>query len=327
LSQTTQSIDGRLLGVFGTDAELKQAFETSVAKRSEAEGTIVYHRNESGRRFYFLDDASFPERIQGYSRIASLVDFGYFVLPSSGNLSAADGELAVLIDSFGLTGAIESIETPFSPEAVSKLFSGLSLGGFPLDSRPKASSVIDLERIPPRMSSPNSGALVYVDRAFSVKGVGTVVLGFTLAGKISVHDKLRLLPGPEGLSAEVKGIQVNDVDYESVGRGLRVGLSLKGIDARDLQKTPWLDDGSTTLSSALKIVLTKSRFYKQELAGRDLHVQLPGEMVPAKILDTTDGMSTLSLSSPVPVWNGMRAVIIDLNARPPRVAGGGDVVL
>ena len=52
-----------------------------IAKKSEVEGMIVYHRNESGKRFSFLDDPQFPDTIQGYSRIASISDHAYYLLP------------------------------------------------------------------------------------------------------------------------------------------------------------------------------------------------------------------------------------------------------
>ena len=38
----------------------------------------------------------------------------------------------------------------------------------------------------------------------------------------------------------MKGIQVNDEDYEQRGAGIRVGLSLKGVDSKELDKASWL---------------------------------------------------------------------------------------
>ena len=82
-----------------------------------------------------------------------------------------------------------------------------------------------------------------------MKGVGVVVLGFVLGGKVSVHDQLRLMPSADGKKAEVRGIQVSDEDQETVGRGLRVGLSLKGVELKDLDKVSWMDDGSASRSA------------------------------------------------------------------------------
>ncbi len=61
------------------------------------------------------------------------------------------------------------------------------------------------------------------------------------------------------------------------------------------------------------------------MGGRDLHLQLPGEMAIAKITDEGAGMFTAALPNPAPVWDGMRVVVIDLNGKNLRVAGGGTV--
>ncbi len=38
------------------------------------------------------------------------------------------------------------------------------------------------------------GTVVRIDRAFPVKGVGEIVLGFVTKGELHRHDKLTLLP-------------------------------------------------------------------------------------------------------------------------------------
>jgi len=125
---------------------------------------------------------------------------------------------------------------------------------------------------------------------------------------------------------DVKGIQVNDVDVDSVGRGMRVGLSLRGVEAKDLEKTRWLDDGSFAVSNVLKLKLARSAFYKQDIIGRDLHLQLPGELLTAAFSAGESGLANASLPFPVPIWEGMRAAAIDLNGKPLRVAGGATLI-
>jgi selenocysteine-specific translation elongation factor len=205
-------MDGHTIGVFGTDKEQKARFMANVAKKSEVEGMIVYHRNEAGKRYSFLDDPAYPERVQGYSRIASICDYAYYLLPKGGKLSAPDGELAVLLESYGLPGAVEIIDGAAPPDATKSAFKGLRLADYPTDERSGDSSIIDLSRIGPSPNTPPSGALVYIDRAFSVKGVGTVVLGFILGGKVSVHDKrcafvLREDCGGEGYPGQRRGLR------------------------------------------------------------------------------------------------------------------------
>ncbi|HME18352.1 MAG TPA: hypothetical protein VKF15_01295, partial [Nitrososphaerales archaeon] len=68
---------------------------------------------------------------------------------------------------------------------------------------------------------------------------------------------------------------------------------------------------------------TKSPFYKQELDGRDLHMQVAGGTLTAKVRQDSGDHLTVALGAAVPAWEGMRGALLDLNAKPLRVAGGG----
>jgi hypothetical protein len=319
-------MEGRIIGVFGSDKELKARFENSIAKKSEVEGMIVYHRNEAGKRYSFLDDPVFPDKIQGYARIASISDYAYYLFPPGGRLSAPDGELAVLLDSFKTPGRVVAIDGGAGQEDVKRSFGTLNVSGYPVEARSAQSSALDVSGFDQRPFADGRGALVYIDRAFSVKGVGTVVLGFVLSGRITVHDKLRAVPSSPEKTVEVKGIQVNDEDQETAGPGIRIGLSLKGVDAKELDKTAWLDDGSFRLTDKPSFRFSKSPFYKQEIEGRELHLQLPGDLALAKVAREGEGYSA-ALPYPVPAWDGMRIAVLDLNGKNLRVAGGGVAVV
>ncbi len=316
-------MEGITIGVFGTDPQIKATFEAAVAKKSEAEGLTVFTRTEGGRRYSFLDTSDFPERIQGYSRIASIVDHALYFFPPSGRLSAPDGELAVLLGSFGVPGALEITNQASSPESALAALKGTLVSQYHPETRKTESAAIDLSMASPRKDFTADRTLIYVDRVFTVKGVGTVALGFVLGGNVSVHDQLRPIPGASSIRADVKGIQVNDVDFESAGRGIRVGLSLRGVEPKDLERSHWLDDGSFALSDSPKFEVAKSPFYKQEIASRDLHLQLPGELVPAKMIQEEGNRLVARLPWEVPVWEGMKGAVIDLNGGSLRVAATG----
>ncbi|MDA4130938.1 MAG: EF-Tu/IF-2/RF-3 family GTPase [Thaumarchaeota archaeon] len=319
-------MDGSLIGVFGSKEDLKSAFLASIGKKSETEGIVVYQRNDAGRKFSLLDDASFPDKIQGYSRIATIADHALYLFPNEGKLLPSDGELAVLLDSVGLVGNVVVVDgtQPNITGVVKSSFKGLSLSNFPIEERSAKSSVIDFSQVKPRSDYLKDQPLVYIDRAFNVKGVGLVVLGFVLSGSISVHDKLRLLPSESGKVAEIKGIQVSDEDQQKVGRGIRVGLSLKGVELKDLSKVSWLDGGSLKTASKVEFQFKQSNYYKQPTIDRDLHIQVNGEILVASISQGTSPVSRIAkLSSEIPVWEGMPLSVLDLNSKLLRVAGGG----
>ena len=317
-------MDGITVGVFGTDPQLKATFESSVAKKSEAEGMTVYTRSEAGRRYSFLDTPDYPERIQGYARIASLADHALYFFPKGGKLAPPDGELAVLLGAFNVPGTLEIADGASTPEAAAAALSGTPVSQYRPEERSSQSAAIDLSHAVPRRDFA-AKTIIYMDRVFTVKGVGTVALGFVLSGTVSLHDQLRPIPGPPGLRADVKGIQVNDVDFESAGRGIRVGLSLRGVEPKDLERSHWFDDGSLPVTDSPTFEFSKSPYYRQEVSERDLHLQFPGEMVPARV---TSSGATLTSKLPwqVPVWDGMRVCLVDLNAGSLRVAGGGSLM-
>ncbi|MDV3293745.1 MAG: hypothetical protein LYZ70_05695 [Nitrososphaerales archaeon] len=321
-------MEGYTIGVFGTEPAVKTAIESSLGTKSEAEGTIVYHRTESSKKITFLDDTQYPERIQGYARVASIADYAFYFFPSAGRISAPDGELAVLLDSFSVKGAIELVDGSGTPELARRALKGTAVGGYPIQERNAKSTVLDIAPVGAREDFVTNGTLVYVDRAFTVKGIGTVALGFVRSGSVTVHDQLCPIPGDEGKRADVRGIQVNEEDFGSVGRGIRVGLSFRGVGPDDLQKTRWLDDGTFEVSDMLNVDFRKSSFYTQSLDAREMHVQLPGELVAASVMaGSSEEELTLKLRAPVPVWHGMRVALVDLNAKALRVAGGGSCKL
>jgi selenocysteine-specific translation elongation factor len=75
---------------------------------------------------------------------------------------------------------------------------------------------------------------VYVDRAFNVKGVGPVVLGYTKT-RVYVHDRLYALPSMR--QVEVRSIEVLDEEQDSVGPGVRVGFAVKGAEVEELKES------------------------------------------------------------------------------------------
>ena len=324
-------MEGNLIGVFGSNPQSKQAFLSSIGKKSETEGMVVYQRNEGGKKFSFLDDQTYPEKIQGYARIASISDYSYYLFPPDGKLQPSDGELAILLDSFNLPGSIEVLDGSKAAAAsvIASSFKGLAPASFDIDERDSKSWVIDLSKVSSGRKYPRDSTLVYIDRAFNVKGVGLVVLGFVLSGKVSVHDRLRLIPSDAEKYAEVKGIQVSDEDYDTTGRGIRVGLSLKGVELKDLSKVSWMDDGSLKLSSEINFEFRQSRYYKQPTADRDLHLQANGETLVARVSQGAGGgnQRTAKLTASIPVWQDMRVCVLDLNSKPLRLAGGGTVIL
>lgn len=78
---------------------------------------------------------------------------------------------------------------------------------------------------------PQARVRVWIDRAFSVKGAGTVVTGTLAAGTLRVGDTLQLA-SPEGTRAvEVRGLHSENTAHQVLGPTSRVAVNLRGISA------------------------------------------------------------------------------------------------
>ncbi len=79
-----------------------------------------------------------------------------------------------------------------------------------------------------------------IDRAFSIRGAGTVVTGTVASGSVSVDDELLIMPGGQrfknGGSVRVRSVQAHGQQQQSVGGRRRAALNLVGVDKDELQR-------------------------------------------------------------------------------------------
>ena len=75
---------------------------------------------------------------------------------------------------------------------------------------------------------------LYVDRAFTLHGIGTVVTGTLWSGSVGEGDELRAEPA--GIDVRVRSVQVHDEPVERAEAGQRVALALPGIERSALHR-------------------------------------------------------------------------------------------
>jgi selenocysteine-specific elongation factor len=72
------------------------------------------------------------------------------------------------------------------------------------------------------------GAVLHVDRSFTIHGAGRVVTGTLWSGSIARGDELLVLPA--GTPARVREVQVHDTQVDRASAGQRVAVNLRGAD-------------------------------------------------------------------------------------------------
>lgn len=80
----------------------------------------------------------------------------------------------------------------------------------------------------------DGAARLPIDRAFSMKGFGTVVTGTLVSGRIRVDEGLALLPGDRVV--KVRGIQVHGTPATEAVAGQRTAINLGGVEVADISR-------------------------------------------------------------------------------------------
>ena len=155
---------------------------------------------------------------------------------------------------------------------------------------------------------------LWIDRVFSLRGVGTVVTGTLWSGSIVAADLLRL--EPNGRTVRVRSVQVHDRPIEEAGAGQRVAVNLPAIERGELRRGDALvEPGYYPVSYRLDVVLDEL-----EPVPAAVKVHLGTADVAARLV-RSGPFAQLRLEEPVVAARGDRFVL-----RTSKTVGGGRVV-
>lgn len=148
---------------------------------------------------------------------------------------------------------------------------------------------------------------LWVDRAFTVHGAGTVVTGTLGAGRLRVGDELVF--GRDGRRCGVRGLQSLGRACDTVEAVARVAVNLRGLDHRDI------DRGDALLTPDAwrytREVDVRLRGDKAEDVNRELTVHLGAAAVPCRVRPLATDLARLSLSAELPLRAGDRGLLRD----------------
>ena len=155
---------------------------------------------------------------------------------------------------------------------------------------------------------------LYVDRVFTLRGVGTVVTGTLWSGTIGEGDELRVEPA--GFDVRVRSVQVHDHPVERAEAGQRVAVALPGVERKELAR-----------GDALVAPRTYPVTYRLDVALAEpadvpaaITVHLGTADVPARVAQR-GRFAQLRLEQPIVAAQGDRVVL-----RTQTTVGGGTVL-
>jgi selenocysteine-specific elongation factor len=155
---------------------------------------------------------------------------------------------------------------------------------------------------------------LFVDRVFTLRGIGTVATGTLWAGAIRPGDTLRAEPA--GTTVRIRSVQVHDRPVEVAESGQRVAVSVPGVERHQLKRGDALiAPGTYALTYRLDVEL-------EELAPiPDSLLVHHGTGATLARVARAGRFAQLRLASPVVAARGDRVVL-----RASTTVGGGRVI-
>jgi selenocysteine-specific elongation factor len=148
---------------------------------------------------------------------------------------------------------------------------------------------------------------LFVDRVFTLRGIGTVVTGTLWSG--SIREGTRLRAEPVGLDVRVRSVQVHDRPVETAEAGQRVAVSLPGVERGNLRRgVALVEPGEYPVSYRLDVALDELEPIED---GRRLHVHHGTAEVHARVVRAGERFAQLRLAAPAVAARGDRVVLRD----------------
>ncbi len=161
-------------------------------------------------------------------------------------------------------------------------------------------------------------ARLHIDRAFSIRGAGTVVTGTLWSGEIGRGDVVELAPGER--RARVRGVQVHDEPVTRARAGQRVAVNLVGVARSDVERGDVLGAGlaeTYRLDAALELS-------DEEAEATRVQVHHGTRETPARLSWLGGRFWQVRLEQPLVAVAGDRIIVRRIG--PPDTLGGGVIL-
>jgi selenocysteine-specific elongation factor len=176
-----------------------------------------------------------------------------------------------------------------------------------------------LERLAAFLPPPDLECRVrlFIDRAFKIKGSGTVVTGTLGAGQLAVGETVEIFPG--GRTARIRELQSLGQSHPAVPAIARVAVNLRGVSVGEVSR------GGALLSPAAWVLTQEfdarlDSLDPADIPG-DLVFHLGSAAVPCRIRPLGEDTGRIRTAYPLPLQPGDRGVLRDPSRH--LIAGAG----
>jgi selenocysteine-specific elongation factor len=281
----------------------------------------------SGRRLAVVDVPGHERFVGNMLAGVGSVPAALVVVAADDGWSAQTAEHVAVLDALGVRHGLLAVTkadladpAPVLADAVERL-AGTSLGRVPavaVSARsgaglPELSAA--LEQLLAGLPAPDVAAPVrlWVDRAFTIRGAGTVVTGTLAAGTVTAGDRLDL----NGRPVTVRGLQSLGAPVDAATATARVALNLRGVAVEEISRGDallTLDAFRRTADLDVSLVTPG-----EDKLPAELVVHIGSATVAARVRPLDGTALRLRLAHELPLRVGDRLLLRDPGAR--RVLG------
>jgi selenocysteine-specific elongation factor len=281
----------------------------------------------SGRRLAVVDVPGHERFIGNMLAGVGSVPAALVVVAADDGWSAQTAEHVAVLDTLGVRHAVLAVtKTDLADPApvladVGERLAATSLGtvaAVAVSARSGAGlaelrTALDrmLAGLPP--ADPAAPVRLWIDRAFTIRGAGTVVTGTLAAGTVAAGDRLVLA----GREVTVRGVQSLGEPVQRAAATARVALNLRGVAVEELSRgDALLTPGAFRLTEVADVTLVgapEGRLPAEAVA------HIGSATVGARLRPLDGAVIRLRLAAPLPLRIGDRLLLRDPGSR--RVLG------
>jgi len=286
-------------------------------KKGTATDITIYDKKESESIKTWTLPTGFPEKIQP---LFQAINMGEYIIFHVTKLDKFTGEQIVALDSLKKTQGLLSHSFDVDRNKLLTMIKGTIVEQYKLvefkDLKKEAELLQSISK--------EGNVKIVIDHCFDVKGVGTVILGKVVQGKVKTYDNLKLLP--TGSDVVIKSIQMHDDAVDEAVSPARVGLSVKGITPDDVQRGDMLCmPDSMTIAQEITLDYHQSTFFKGELAENQMFlINIGLQIRPGKI--TSLNPMKVSLGKPAVFEKNEICVLLKPESQTIRIVGSGNII-
>ncbi len=309
--------------------------DTSIANNLGKKGTStdisIYDRKTNDQIISYCFSNTYPEKVQ--SLLQSIFMSDYAIL----NISRLDsflGEQILALDIFNIKKGFILYSYEIDIEKIKNIIKKTSLSSFQIfdNLEQLKNSLSELKPIEDeeneqqlqQQSDIDNSVYIPIDHVFDVKGVGTVVLGSIKQGEIKTYDELEITPLNKPVV--IKSIQMHDDPVNYSNKPARVGLSIKGVSAKDISRgdiitSPGL---SKIINNSFQIKFNKNPYFKEDIVETQNYMISVGLQIrTVKIKKNEVSELVITLEKPITYVKNDLCIVFSPDSKNMRIMGYG----